>query len=77
MHVVAPDGRVQLEIADDGRGFNLDANVAHGHQGLANMRARAEALGGSFDIQTAAGTGTRIIVAVPRTGSRRGVTDDS
>ena len=77
MHVFAPEGRVQLEIADDGRGFNLDAIVAQGHQGLANMRARAEALGGSFDIQTAPGTGTRIIVAVPRTGSRRGVTDDS
>ncbi len=77
MLVVAPEGGVQLEIADDGRGFKLDADVAHGHQGLANMRARAEALGGSFEIQTAVGSGTRIIVAVPRSRSRRGVTTDS
>ena len=77
IHVVAPEGRVQLEIADDGRGFKLGADVAHGHHGLANMRARAEALGGSINIQTAPGTGTRIIVAVPRTRSRPGVTNDS
>ncbi len=77
MQVGAPADQVELEIADDGRGFNLDANVAHGHHGLANMRARAEALGGSFNIKTALGTGTRIIVTVPRARSRQGATNDS
>jgi signal transduction histidine kinase len=62
---------VQLEIADDGRGFGADAVVARGHHGLANMRARAEALGGTFDIVSGEDAGTRIIVVIPRTASRR------
>jgi len=77
LRLATPDDGVELEIADDGRGFNLDANVAQGHQGLANMRARAETLGGTIDIHTAPGAGTRIIVAVPRTGSPPGATNDS
>jgi signal transduction histidine kinase len=67
-----PGERVRLEIADDGRGVALDASITRGHNGLANMRARAEALGGAFDITSGPGTGTRIIVAIPRNGTRRG-----
>jgi signal transduction histidine kinase len=63
---------VRLEITDDGRGLRADATIARGHNGLANMRARAEALGGTFTIESAPEAGTRIIVAVPRESSRRG-----
>jgi len=62
---------VQLAIEDDGRGVVPTALQRGGHHGLANMRARAEALGGSFEIGDAPGTGTRIIVAVPQIGRKR------
>jgi signal transduction histidine kinase len=72
IRLTAHDLNVRLEIADDGRGLKPEAEIAHGHHGLANMRARAEALGGTFEIQSDQGAGTRIIVAIPRTGTRRG-----
>jgi signal transduction histidine kinase len=65
------DDSVRLQVSDDGRGVASDAMQAGGHHGLANMRARAEALGGSFEIDSAPSTGTRIIVAVPSSGRPR------
>ncbi len=67
LRVATPDGGVRLEIADDGTGFAADVAPPRGHHGLANMRARADALGGSFAIESRPGDGTRIIVSVPRT----------
>jgi signal transduction histidine kinase len=72
MQLTEPDTQVRLEIADDGRGIDPHAELVHGHHGLANMRTRAEALGGTFDIESLPGAGTHIIVAIPRAGSRRG-----
>ena len=63
---------VRLEIADDGQGIDPGVKQAGGHHGVANMRGRAEALGGHFDLVSGTGAGTRIIVSIPRTGSRRG-----
>ena len=60
-----------LVIADDGVGFDPTAQVGAGHHGLANMRARATAIGGRLDIRTAPGAGTRVIVELPRTVSVR------
>lgn len=57
---------VRLEIADDGRGFDPAGAPRGGHHGLANLRARTEALGGNLDLVTAPGSGTRIIAVVPR-----------
>ena len=59
-----PDS-VTLCIADDGVGFT-PAAVPSGHYGLLTMRERAEALGGSLEISSAAGQGTRITVQLPR-----------
>jgi signal transduction histidine kinase len=57
-----------LEIADDGDGFDPAQLVAAGHHGLANMRARAAAIGGRFDIRSAPGEGTTVVVTLPRDG---------
>jgi signal transduction histidine kinase len=75
MRLTAPGMSVRLEIADDGQGILPNANTGRSHDGLANMRARAEALGGTFDIQSGQGAGTRIIVAIPRAGMRRGTSE--
>lgn len=61
------DGRIQVRIEDDGVGFNV-ARVfkARGQRfGLRSMRGRAEAIGGTIQIHSALGRGTRVIVEVP------------
>jgi signal transduction histidine kinase len=67
----ADDREVSLAIADNGRGFALDAFRGPGHQGLANMRARATAMGGRLEVESGPAAGTRIIVVVPRPDGRR------
>jgi signal transduction histidine kinase len=71
VRVAIRDGSVRLDVEDDGRGLGSGVLPEGGHNGLANMRARAEALGGTFDIGSAPATGTRIIVAIPRSGRQR------
>jgi signal transduction histidine kinase len=53
-----------LTIADDGAGFDADADEHEG-LGLASMRERLEPLGGTLRICSKPGAGTRIEVTVP------------
>jgi signal transduction histidine kinase len=68
----ATDSGVRLLMADDGKGFDPAAIPPAGHHGLANMRARAERLGGTLLIERGEDRGTRIIVDVPRSVPTRG-----
>ena len=61
------DGGVALEIADDGAGFDPGDSFP-GHLGLRSMRERAARLGGTFQVESAPGQGTRIAVSVPTNG---------
>jgi signal transduction histidine kinase len=63
--VATTDGELRLEVADDGAGFDPSAPAAKGHHGLANMRRRADALGGRLQVASASGAGARIIVTLP------------
>ena len=54
---------VSLAIKDDGRGF--DTEVQYDGIGLYSMRERAEACGGSFNVESAPGQGTKIEVTLP------------
>jgi len=54
--------RLILTVADDGRG--LPAQFQAG-VGLISMRERAEELGGTFEVGSNQGKGTRIIAALP------------
>ncbi len=56
---------LRLMVADDGGGFDPDAPLSGGHHGLANIRHRAERLGGQLQVVSGRGAGTRIIVTVP------------
>jgi two-component system NarL family sensor kinase len=56
--------RLRLTIEDDGRGFDPDS-VAAGHFGLIGMRERARLLGGTLEVASAPGSGTRIDLDVP------------
>ena len=66
--LAAVDGRVELTIEDDGTGFDA-GTVPSGH-GLANIRARAEQMGGTVDISTRSDGGTTVFVRVPVAGYR-------
>jgi signal transduction histidine kinase len=62
---IRADGRrVELEVADDGRGFDLDAVEGGGGMGLVSMRERAEKIGGTLQVISAAGEGTRVKVCL-------------
>lgn len=58
---------IALGIFDDGRGFRPDdpKNYAGDRWGLAGMRERAEALGGTFTLESRPYRGTRVEVWVP------------
>jgi signal transduction histidine kinase len=70
--ITTSDDEISLEIADDGQGMDLDRPLDRSHNGLANMRARGDALSGTFSVESSPGAGTRIIVRVPK--SVRGAT---
>ncbi|MFY1621557.1 sensor histidine kinase [Micromonospora sp. WMMD736] len=60
--------RIELIVGDDGVGLDpaaLDHGVGGGHIGLPTLVARIEAMGGSMDISSEAGAGTRITVVSP------------
>ncbi len=59
------DDDVRLTVVDDGVG--PPAPDAPRGKGLANMAARAEKLGGTFDLGAADPTGTRLEWRVPKT----------
>jgi signal transduction histidine kinase len=53
-----------LTIIDDGVGFDVDAAWGGG-LGLISVRERVEAIGGTFEIRSSPGAGTRLEVRVP------------
>jgi signal transduction histidine kinase len=53
-----------LTVTDDGVGFDVNANWRKG-LGLISMQERLEAVGGSFEVFSTPGAGTRLEVAVP------------
>jgi signal transduction histidine kinase/ligand-binding sensor domain-containing protein len=57
---------LKIEIGDNGRGFDVRAETdGYGGNGLPNMKKRAANLGGKFEIESAAGAGTRINLEIP------------
>jgi two-component system NarL family sensor kinase len=67
---LASDEDVVLTIADDGSGFDprtLDRVVADAHIGLLSQRERIEAAGGTLEIASAVGEGTKVTVRLPAT----------
>jgi signal transduction histidine kinase len=54
---------VELVVADDGVGFQPDEVPVR--SGLANMRDRLEAVGGTVDISSGRGEGTTVTATVP------------
>jgi signal transduction histidine kinase len=56
-----------VEVADDGRGFDVAA-TSRGN-GLTNMEDRLDALGGTLQIASSPGSGTTLRAAIPVTAA--------
>jgi signal transduction histidine kinase len=63
------NGKLHFSVEDDGRGFDRDDAEMKGASekglGLATMIERARMLGGTLDIWSEAGKGTRIVLVIP------------
>jgi len=59
----APE-RITIEVSDDGVGFDPEGDFP-GHLGLRSMRERASRLGGTLEVESALGGGTRIRARIP------------
>jgi two-component system, NarL family, sensor histidine kinase DevS len=67
LKVRALPSQIEIEISDDGIGF--DPNLVREGFGLVGMRERATLLGGSLRIESAPGSGTTIRAQIPLTAS--------
>lgn len=63
------EGTVDVEIADDGHGFDPNSAGVRGH-GLGTMSDRARELGGSLSVDSGEGVGTRVALHVPAGGTQ-------
>ncbi|MBI1804842.1 MAG: ATP-binding protein [Ignavibacteria bacterium] len=57
------NGQFEMRIADDGKG--IASTILRPGHGLMNMRMRAQAIGGEFDIKTTKGQGTVVLLKLP------------
>ncbi len=73
------DGRCVIEVCDAGRGFDVSALQGRGWgevgYGLRSMRERLELFGGSLEMETGEGRGTRVRVVAPLDGEGEGDKD--
>jgi signal transduction histidine kinase len=53
-------GTIEVEVADAGPGFEPDSKIGGGRLGLLGMRERITSLGGTLDIVSRSGFGTRL-----------------
>jgi len=65
--VIHEDGTVAVLVQDDGQGFSADE--ATGSIGLRGMRERARLIGGTLEVDSLAGWGTRVRVSAPLDGA--------
>jgi two-component system, NarL family, sensor histidine kinase DegS len=59
------EDRVRVSVDDNGRGFDPDIVQQGNSLGLKLIRERAEMLGGTFEVDSTVGRGTRVTFAVP------------
>jgi PAS domain S-box-containing protein len=64
LRLVCRAGVVDLEVADDGTGFDASGSFP-GHLGLKSMPERAERLGGQVMVTSMPGAGTRVHASIP------------
>lgn len=70
LHLACMPASVQLTVSDNGDGFRVPASLfdlaCEEHFGLVGAAERAEAQGGTFQVKSAPGQGTTVLVQLPR-----------
>jgi two-component system sensor histidine kinase DevS len=66
LHLWEEDGKVYLQIVDNGKGFNIDKTEANLGHGLVNMQRRSQKAGGGIQIDSTPNKGTTVLTWVPR-----------
>jgi two-component system sensor histidine kinase DegS len=59
------EDRIRVSVDDNGKGFDPDSLQQSNSLGLKLIQERTEMLGGTFEVDSAVGKGTRILFAVP------------
>jgi signal transduction histidine kinase len=65
------EAATELEVSDDGIGFEPTIERLGGGFGISGMKERAQKLGGKIEVETAPGKGTKVTVWVPASPSDR------
>jgi signal transduction histidine kinase len=65
VRVWSANGRLWVEVSDDGRGFDTARPVSPIHHGVTGMRERAELMSGRLEVHSEAGVGTTVRLEVP------------
>ncbi|MBI1878192.1 MAG: sensor histidine kinase, partial [Chloroflexi bacterium] len=60
----ATGGRIELEVTDNGSGFDLNIAESQGGLGLTSMRERVEKLDGVLTVLSTPGGGTKVSVSL-------------
>jgi len=72
--ITEENGRLLVQLRDNGQGFDGNGRIAAGHYGLLGLRERARLAGGTLTVDSTPGAGTTLSMAIP-TGSRQLSTD--
>ena len=64
--VLETETGVELQVRDDGNGFDTNQGQPEGHFGTVMMRERALVAGGTFSIESEVGKGTTVTARFPR-----------
>jgi signal transduction histidine kinase len=62
---LAEDNCLQIEVVDDGAGFDVAAAVRPGHYGIIGLKERARLTGGRFSIESSPESGTTALLRLP------------
>lgn len=65
LQITVEDEQIQMTVEDNGKGFNVDEELAKRGIGLKNIQSRVAYLKGSMEIESAPGQGCAVYIGLP------------